>query len=69
MFLCTLQEQEKKADIVASLRLFHEGVKTLRITSEAGCGTLLLQRLESNVENYLLILTHLQLSVRSSHSD
>lgn len=64
-FLGKLQEQERKADIVASLTLLHEGVKTLRITTPAGCRTLLLQRLDKNIENYLLILTHLQLSVRS----
>ncbi|XP_075339503.1 thrombopoietin isoform X2 [Odontesthes bonariensis] len=55
-------DQEKRGDIVASLRLLFEGVKTLRILTQAGCGTLLLQRLENNINNYLMILTHLQLS-------
>uniref|UniRef100_A0A3Q3AIE9 Thrombopoietin n=1 Tax=Kryptolebias marmoratus TaxID=37003 RepID=A0A3Q3AIE9_KRYMA len=61
--------RERKADVVASLGLLRGGVKMLRITAQAECGTSLLQRLENNIENYLLILTHLQLSVRSRHSD
>ncbi|XP_037837745.1 thrombopoietin [Kryptolebias marmoratus] len=55
-------DQERKADVVASLGLLRGGVKMLRITAQAECGTSLLQRLENNIENYLLILTHLQLS-------
>uniref|UniRef100_A0A3B5A222 Thrombopoietin n=1 Tax=Stegastes partitus TaxID=144197 RepID=A0A3B5A222_9TELE len=60
---------EKRGDIVASLRLLNEGVKGVRALRQAGCEATLLQRLENNINNYLLILTHLQLSVRSSHSD
>ncbi|XP_072219885.1 thrombopoietin isoform X2 [Leuresthes tenuis] len=55
-------DQEKRGDIVASLRLLFEGVNTLRNLTQAGCATLLLQRLENNINNYLMILTHLQLS-------
>lgn len=54
--------QEKRGDIVASLRLLIEGVKVVRAPGQAGCATLLLQRLENNINNYLLILTNLQLS-------
>ncbi|KAM7400630.1 hypothetical protein PAMA_005024 [Pampus argenteus] len=54
--------QEKRGDIRASLRLLIEGVKVVRALSQAGCGAMLLQRLEHNINNYLLILTHLQLS-------
>ncbi|XP_040911531.1 thrombopoietin isoform X2 [Toxotes jaculatrix] len=54
--------QEKRGDIVASLRLLIEGVKVLRALSQPGCGASLLQRLENNINNHLLILTHLQLS-------
>ncbi|XP_044224705.1 thrombopoietin isoform X1 [Thunnus albacares] len=54
--------QEKRGDIGASLRLLVEGVKVVRALSQAGCGAVLLQRLEHNINNYLLILTHLQLS-------
>ncbi|KAM7400632.1 hypothetical protein PAMA_005024 [Pampus argenteus] len=61
--------QEKRGDIRASLRLLIEGVKVVRALSQAGCGAMLLQRLEHNINNYLLILTHLQLSVRSYHCD
>uniref|UniRef100_A0A8P4K720 Thrombopoietin n=1 Tax=Dicentrarchus labrax TaxID=13489 RepID=A0A8P4K720_DICLA len=61
--------QEKRGDIVASLRLLIEGVEGVRALSQTECATSLLQRLEHNISNYLLILTHLQLSVRSSHTD
>ncbi|XP_071348642.1 thrombopoietin isoform X2 [Trachinotus anak] len=54
--------QEKRGDIAASLRLLIEGVKVVRALSHPGCVALLLQRLENNINNYLLILTHLQLS-------
>lgn len=54
--------QEKRGDIVASLRLLIEGVKVMRAPSQPGCGTSLLQRLENNINNHLLIITHLQLS-------
>lgn len=64
-----LQHQEKRGDIGASLRLLIEGVKVVRALSHAGCGASLLQRLEHNINNYLLILTHLQLSVRRHHCD
>uniref|UniRef100_A0A7N8WI09 Thrombopoietin n=1 Tax=Mastacembelus armatus TaxID=205130 RepID=A0A7N8WI09_9TELE len=59
--------QEKRGDIVASLGLLTEGVKVLKGLSQPRCGSLLLQRLENNINNYLLILTHIQLSVRSCH--
>lgn len=55
-------EREKRGEIVASLRLLVEGVKSERSLRPAGCGALLLQRLENNINNYLLILTRLQLS-------
>uniref|UniRef100_A0A8C6LHT6 Thrombopoietin n=1 Tax=Nothobranchius furzeri TaxID=105023 RepID=A0A8C6LHT6_NOTFU len=61
----TKSDKEKQGDVVASLRLLIEGVRTLRTTAQAGCETVLLQRLENNIQNHLLILTHLQLSVRS----
>lgn len=54
--------QEKRGDIVASLRLLIEGVKVVRTPSQPGCEASLLQRLENNIDNYLLILTELQLS-------
>lgn len=63
-----LQHQEKRGDIVASLKLLIEGVKVLNAPSLPRCGLSLLQRLENNINNYLLIITHLQLSVRSSQS-
>ncbi|XP_044074885.1 thrombopoietin isoform X2 [Siniperca chuatsi] len=54
--------QEKRGDIVASLRLLIEGVKVVRASSQPGCVSSLLQRLENNINNYQLIFTHLQLS-------
>ncbi|XP_029309164.1 thrombopoietin [Cottoperca gobio] len=64
-----ITQQEKRGDIVASLRLLNEGVKVVKAPGLPGCVTSLLQRLENNINNYLLILTHLQLSVSSAHSD
>ncbi|XP_023141550.2 thrombopoietin [Amphiprion ocellaris] len=55
-------DQEKRGDIVASLRLLVEGVKVVRAPIQARCEATLLQRLENNINNYLLILTRLQLS-------
>ncbi|XP_059199797.1 thrombopoietin [Centropristis striata] len=54
--------QEKRGEIVASLRLLIEGVKAVKAPGQPGCATSLLQRLENNINNYLLILTNLQLS-------
>ncbi|XP_022624467.1 thrombopoietin isoform X1 [Seriola dumerili] len=54
--------QEKRGDIAASFRLLIEGVKAVRALSHPGCVASLLQKLENNINNYLLILTHLQLS-------
>ncbi|XP_040000042.1 thrombopoietin isoform X2 [Xiphias gladius] len=54
--------QEKRGDIVASLRLLIESVKVVRALSQPGCGASILQRLENNINNYLVILTHLHLS-------
>lgn len=64
-----LQHQEKRGDIVASLRLLIEGVKVVMGPSQLGCVASLLQRMENNINNYLLILTHLQLNVSGGHSD
>ncbi|XP_054452462.1 thrombopoietin isoform X2 [Anoplopoma fimbria] len=59
--------QDKRGDIVASLRLLLEGVNVVKAQCQPGCAASLLQRLKNNINNYLLILTHLQLSVRSGH--
>lgn len=63
------QDQEKRGDIIASLKLLVESVKVFKAQSQPGCAASLLQRLENNINNYLLILTQLQLSVGGSHSD
>nr|XP_019959804.1 PREDICTED: thrombopoietin isoform X2 [Paralichthys olivaceus] len=60
--------QERRGDIIASLRLLIEGVKVMRALSQPGCGNSLLQRLENNINNYLVILTNLQLSRSQSLS-
>ncbi|XP_047445019.1 thrombopoietin [Mugil cephalus] len=57
----TKSDQEKRADVVASLRVLSESVKAAALR-QAGCGALILQRLENNINNYALILTRLQLS-------
>lgn len=68
--MCVLpQHQEKRGDIAASLRLLIESVKVVRAQSQPGCAASLMQRLENNINNYLLIVVRLQLSVRSCHSD
>ncbi|XP_026230937.1 thrombopoietin [Anabas testudineus] len=54
--------QEQRGDIVASLKLLIEGVKVLKVLNLPTCGSSLLQRLEHNISNYMLIVTHLQLS-------
>ncbi|XP_067385070.1 thrombopoietin isoform X3 [Channa argus] len=54
--------QEKRGEIVASLKLLTEGVKALKGLSLPRCASLVLQRLEINVNNYRLILTNLRLS-------
>ncbi|XP_061878594.1 thrombopoietin [Entelurus aequoreus] len=54
--------QERREDIAASLRLLVETVTLARPLGQAECGLVLLQRLEHNINSYLLILTHLQLS-------
>ncbi|XP_019734404.1 thrombopoietin isoform X2 [Hippocampus comes] len=55
---------ERRQDISASLRHLFESVKVARPIGQAECGSVLLLRLERNINSYLLILTHLQLSVR-----
>ncbi|KAM6990585.1 thrombopoietin [Tautogolabrus adspersus] len=54
--------QEKRGDVVASLRLLTEGVEVLRALNQSRCAVSQLQRLEKNINNYLLILRNLQLS-------
>ncbi|XP_020566754.1 uncharacterized protein LOC110016899 isoform X2 [Oryzias latipes] len=56
-------ELEKREDIVVSLKLLSENIRTIRNSTQSECGTLLLQRLENNIRNYLLIITNLQLNV------
>ncbi|XP_076001290.1 thrombopoietin isoform X2 [Genypterus blacodes] len=54
--------QEQRGDIVASLKLLIEDVKVLKAASQPGCTSSLLHRLERSINNYLRILTHLELS-------
>lgn len=49
--------------MVASLRLLVESVKAVRVPEQPRCSASLLLRLENNINNYLLIVSHLQLSV------
>lgn len=61
----TPQHQEKRGDIVASLQVLVEDVKAARALSQPGCASSLLQRLEHSINNYLHILTHLEMDVRT----
>ncbi|XP_028988168.1 thrombopoietin isoform X1 [Betta splendens] len=54
--------QEKRGDIVASLKVLVESVKVLQSLNLPTCGSSLLRRLETNVNNYLLVVTRLRLS-------
>ncbi|XP_061654137.1 thrombopoietin isoform X2 [Phyllopteryx taeniolatus] len=58
---------ERRQDISASLRHLFEGVKVARPLGQAECGSVLLQRLEHNINSYLLILTHLQSQWRTQN--
>ncbi|XP_077471660.1 thrombopoietin [Stigmatopora argus] len=53
---------ERRQDISMSLRGLFESVKVARPLGQEECVSVLLQRLEHNINGYLLILTHLQLS-------
>ncbi|KAM4605142.1 thrombopoietin isoform 2-T2 [Polymixia lowei] len=55
-------QQEKRGDIVASFGVLSNGVKAVRALSQPGCSSSLLQRLEHSINNYLHILTHLELN-------
>uniref|UniRef100_A0A8C6SWH3 Uncharacterized protein n=1 Tax=Neogobius melanostomus TaxID=47308 RepID=A0A8C6SWH3_9GOBI len=61
--------QQKRGDLVASLRILNEGVESVSALSQTPCATSVLQKLLQNIGNYLLILTHLHLSVRSLHGN
>ncbi|XP_055007747.1 thrombopoietin isoform X2 [Boleophthalmus pectinirostris] len=54
--------QEKREDLVASLRLLTEGVNAVSALSQSACAASVLRRLQHNINNYLLILLHLDLS-------
>uniref|UniRef100_A0A8C6TFA2 Thrombopoietin n=1 Tax=Neogobius melanostomus TaxID=47308 RepID=A0A8C6TFA2_9GOBI len=54
--------QQKRGDLVASLRILNEGVESVSALSQTPCATSVLQKLLQNIGNYLLILTHLHLS-------
>lgn len=56
------QHQEKRGDIVASLRLLADSVKAVRVSDQLTCSSVLL-RLENNINNYGLIVSNLQLGV------
>lgn len=56
------QHQEKRGDIVASLRLLADSVKAVRVSDQLTCSSVLL-RLENNINNYRLIVSSLQLGV------
>uniref|UniRef100_A0A3B5JX47 Thrombopoietin n=1 Tax=Takifugu rubripes TaxID=31033 RepID=A0A3B5JX47_TAKRU len=59
----TVRHQEKRGDILASLRLLSESVKAARASDQPPCSASVLLRLENNINNYQLIVTNLQLSV------
>ncbi|KAM9428687.1 uncharacterized protein ACWYII_019627 isoform 2-T3 [Salvelinus alpinus] len=53
--------QEKKGDIAASLRVLSRSVRVVKTLSQPGCAATLLERLEHTVNNYLHIITHLDI--------
>ncbi|XP_034147444.1 thrombopoietin isoform X2 [Esox lucius] len=53
--------QEKRGDISASLAALSESVRVARTLSQSGCGSTQLERLERTVNNYLQIITHLDI--------
>ncbi|KAM9428690.1 uncharacterized protein ACWYII_019627 isoform 4-T5 [Salvelinus alpinus] len=55
--------QEKKGDIAASLRVLSRSVRVVKTLSQPGCAATLLERLEHTVNNYLHIITHLDIRV------
>uniref|UniRef100_A0A3P8ZLW8 Thrombopoietin n=1 Tax=Esox lucius TaxID=8010 RepID=A0A3P8ZLW8_ESOLU len=55
--------QEKRGDISASLAALSESVRVARTLSQSGCGSTQLERLERTVNNYLQIITHLDIEV------
>lgn len=54
--------QQKRGDLVASLRMLKGGVEAASALSQSRCATSVLRTLLQNINNYLLILTHLHLS-------
>uniref|UniRef100_A0A4W5RG77 Thrombopoietin n=1 Tax=Hucho hucho TaxID=62062 RepID=A0A4W5RG77_9TELE len=52
---------EKKGDIAASLGALSRSVLVVKTLSQPGCAAILLERLEHTVNNYLLIITHLDI--------
>uniref|UniRef100_A0A674CWN3 Thrombopoietin n=1 Tax=Salmo trutta TaxID=8032 RepID=A0A674CWN3_SALTR len=59
--------QEKKGDIAASLRALSRSVRVVKTLSQPGCAATLLERLEHTVNNYLHIITHLDVRVRDNN--
>ncbi|XP_021445313.1 uncharacterized protein thpo isoform X2 [Oncorhynchus mykiss] len=53
--------QEKKGDIAATLRALSRSVSVVKTLSQPGCAATLLERLEHTVNNYLHIITHLDI--------
>uniref|UniRef100_A0A674NLK6 Thrombopoietin n=1 Tax=Takifugu rubripes TaxID=31033 RepID=A0A674NLK6_TAKRU len=62
----TVRHQEKRGDILASLRLLSESVKAARASDQPPCSASVLLRLENNINNYQLIVTNLHLTLNSS---
>ncbi|KAK6302569.1 hypothetical protein J4Q44_G00269240 [Coregonus suidteri] len=53
--------QEKRGDIAASLGALYGSVRVVKTQSQPGCASALLERLERTVNNYLHIVTHLDI--------
>uniref|UniRef100_A0A674EI78 Thrombopoietin n=1 Tax=Salmo trutta TaxID=8032 RepID=A0A674EI78_SALTR len=54
--------QEKRRDIAVSLGALTGSVRVVRTLSQPGCSSTLLERLEHTVNNYLHIVTHLDIT-------
>ncbi|KAM9460242.1 thrombopoietin isoform 2-T3 [Salvelinus alpinus] len=54
--------QEKRRDIAVSLGALTGSLRVVRTLSQPGCASTLLERLEHTVNNYLHIVTHLDIT-------
>lgn len=62
--MCVFQVHEWRAEILLSLGTLAQDVQSARTLSQPGCRLTLLERLEHNINNYLLVVKLLHIEVR-----